>query len=124
MRLVAGGIAVNTSVVNGTYRTATLAPGGRASLEARVTPSANTGDTFTLVEPVHGSAPDIAGKGIANPIATILAAAQLLEALGELHAAQQVQSAVRATLAAGILSPELGGSATTEAVTNEVVGKL
>ncbi len=45
--------------------------------------SANASDNFVLAEPVHGSAPDIAGKGIANPVATILAAGQLLEALGE-----------------------------------------
>lgn len=87
-------------------------------------PSANMSDNFALVEPVHGSAPDIAGRGIANPCAAILAAAQLLEALGEVDAAQQVQHAVQRTLADGILSADLGGSATTGEVMNGVIRRL
>ena len=83
--------------------------------------SANAGENFVLAEPVHGSAPDIAGKGIANPVATILAAAQLLESLGETAAAHTIQQAVHRTLAAGVLSPDLGGKATTEEVTNAVI---
>ncbi len=84
-------------------------------------PSANAGDTFTLVEPVHGSAPDIAGKGLANPCAAILAAAQLLESLGENDAAQRVQRAVTQALAGGVLSADLGGSATTEVMTRAIL---
>ena len=87
-------------------------------------PSANAGDTFTLVEPVHGSAPDIAGKGLANPCAAILAAAQLLESLGEVDAARRVQRAVTQALAGGVLSADLGGSATTEEMTRAIVGRL
>jgi len=86
--------------------------------------SANASETFVLAEPVHGSAPDIAGKGIANPIATILAAAQLLESLGETTAAQSVQHAVNRTLADGVWSADLGGTATTEAVTLAVIERL
>ncbi len=86
--------------------------------------SANCSDNFVLAEPVHGSAPDIAGQGIANPLATILAAGQLLEALGEGACAAALQRAVRATLAAGILSPDLGGSAGTEQVTAAVIARL
>ena len=86
--------------------------------------SANASDNFVLAEPVHGSAPDIAGKGIANPVATILAAGQLLEALGEASCAAAVQAAVRQALADGILGPDLGGRAGTEEVTNAVIARL
>jgi homoisocitrate dehydrogenase len=86
--------------------------------------SANAGDNFVLAEPVHGSAPDIAGKGIANPVATILAAAQLLEALGETAYAAAVQGAVRRALQDGVLSADLGGSASTEQVKDAVIAHL
>ena len=89
-----------------------------------VAPSANVGDDFVLVEPVHGSAPDIAGRGIANPAATILAAALLLEALGEPAAADRIQSAVTAVLADQVWTPDLGGSATTCDVTDAVCSAL
>ena len=87
-------------------------------------PSANAGDNFTLVEPVHGSAPDIAGRSVANPCATILAAAQLLDALGEASAAAQVQAAVERTLGAGIWSADLGGTANTEEMTAAIIERL
>jgi homoisocitrate dehydrogenase len=87
-------------------------------------PSANAGDAFTLVEPVHGSAPDIAGKGIANPCATILAAAQLLASLGEGEAAQRIQRAVHRTLADNIWSADLGGKAMTEEMTAAIIERL
>jgi homoisocitrate dehydrogenase len=86
--------------------------------------SANASDHFVLAEPVHGSAPDIAGQGIANPIATILAAAQLLEALSEGACAAAVQEAVRRTLQDGVLSADLGGDASTQEVTNAVIARL
>jgi homoisocitrate dehydrogenase len=86
-------------------------------------PSANVGDTFVLVEPVHGSAPDIAGKGIANPIGAILAAAMLLRHLGE-DAASRVEAAVHSVLAEGPHTPDLGGDATTEQVTAAVIERL
>jgi homoisocitrate dehydrogenase len=87
-------------------------------------PSANRGDGFVLAEPVHGSAPDIAGQGIANPIATILAAALLLEALGPRAAAQQIQTAVQFVLTHGPHPKDLGGSASTTSVTNGIVERL
>ena len=86
--------------------------------------SANVGDDFVLVEPVHGSAPDIAGQGVANPLATILAAAQLLDALGQQPAADRVRQAVDRVLESGPRTPDLGGRATTEKVTAAVVEKL
>lgn len=68
----------------------------------------------SLFEPVHGSAPDIAGKGVANPLATVLAAAMMMEHLGEPGMASAMESAVRAVLAGGeALTPDLGGHAGT-----------
>ena len=79
----------------------------------------------SMFEPVHGSAPDIAGQGIANPIAMILSAAMMLDFLGLPDAARVVESAVSAVLAEGKALPrDLGGSASTAQVTAEVLGKL
>ena len=81
-----------------------------------LTPSANMNpesDFPSMFEPVHGSAPDIAGQGIVNPIATILAGAMMLRHLGEEDAASRVETAVSHTLASGIKTRDLGGSATT-----------
>ena len=89
-----------------------LAPSGNINPERRF-PS--------LFEPVHGSAPDITSKQIANPLAAILSAAMMLEHLGETEAAEQVQLAVRATLArTRTLSPDLGGSASISKVGDTV----
>jgi homoisocitrate dehydrogenase len=89
-----------------------------------VAPSANVGDAFVLVEPVHGSAPDIAGRGIANPTATILAGALLLRALRLEDGATAIEGAVNRVLSAGVWTPDLGGAATTEQVTNAVIEQL
>jgi tartrate dehydrogenase/decarboxylase/D-malate dehydrogenase len=68
----------------------------------------------SMFEPIHGSAPDIAGRGIANPLAAISAAALMLDWLGEAAAARQVQSAIDRTLAAvQVRTPDLGGATTT-----------
>lgn len=78
-----------------------------------------------LYEPIHGSAPDIAGRGIANPVGTILSAALLLRySLGLEQEAQAIERAVDETLSLGILSPDLGGSANTAAMTQRVVERL
>ena len=87
-------------------------------------PSANVGDDFVVAEPVHGSAPDIAGQGVANPLATILAAALLLESLGLAIAAQSVQRAVQSVLASGPHTKDLGGNASTTEVTAAVIAHL
>lgn len=90
-----------------------------------VAPSANVGaGRVAVFEPVHGSAPDIAGQGIANPIGAILSAAMLLDHLGEAAAATRVRRAVRATVVAGITTPDLGGQASTDRVTNEIILRL
>jgi len=91
-------------------------------------PSANLNPSRTapsLFEPVHGSAPDIVGKGIANPLATMLAGAMMLEFLGEAGAAQRVDAAVRGVLADGsALTPDLGGAGTTSTVTDAVLARI
>lgn len=88
-------------------------------------PSANVGEGFAIGEPCHGSAPDIQGKGIANPIATIRSTALMLEFLGEPEAAAKIYAAVDANLEEGkLLSPDLGGKATTEQVIQDVLNKL
>lgn len=86
--------------------------------------SANLGDSFVLAEPVHGSAPDIAGQGIANPLAAIRAAALLLHGLGETAAGQRIERAVDQVLATGPHTLDLGGRATTRAVTQAVIANL
>lgn len=76
----------------------------------------------SLFEPVHGSAPDIAGKGLANPMGTILAAAMMMEHLGEAACASSIETAVREVLAAGKCLPaDLGGKASTAEVTGAVI---
>ena len=79
----------------------------------------------SLFEPVHGSAPDIAGRGIANPIAAIWSGAMMLEFLGEAQAAGSIMDAIKAvTGEGGVLTPDLGGSARTSEVGDEVVAKV
>jgi len=74
----------------------------------------------SMFEPIHGSAFDIAGKGIANPIATFWTAAMMLEHLGEAGAARKLMAAIEAATAAGVHTPDLGGKATTAEVTRAV----
>ena len=75
----------------------------------------------SLFEPVHGSAPDIAGKGIANPVAAVLSGAMMLEWLGEPGAAEGIRAAVTRVLAARMLTPDVGGALTTRALTDAIV---
>ncbi len=87
-------------------------------------PSANVGEDNALFEPVHGSAPDIAGQGVANPSAMILSAAMLLEHLGYDDEAERVRGAVEGVLAEGPRTPDLGGDAETDDVTAAVLDRL
>jgi tartrate dehydrogenase/decarboxylase/D-malate dehydrogenase len=76
-------------------------------------------------EPVHGSAPDIHGKGIANPIAAIWAAAMMLESLGEIDMAARIVAALESLTSEGrVLTLDLGGTATTWDVADEICTKL
>jgi tartrate dehydrogenase/decarboxylase/D-malate dehydrogenase len=92
-----------------------------------IAPSANLNPERrfpSMFEPIHGSAPDIAGQGIANPSGAIWAASQLLEHVGYPAAGARVLAALEATLAAGIHTRDLGGTASTDEVTNAVLARL
>jgi len=86
--------------------------------------SANLGESRALFEPIHGSAPDIAGKGIANPVGAIRSAAMMMRWLGEPEAASRIEEAVKRALAAGARTPDLGGICSTSEVTGAVTGYL
>jgi len=90
-----------------------------------ISPSANLHPGRAgLFEPVHGSAPRHAGKGDANPVAAILTGALMLEQLGHADAAADVERSVRAVIAAGTRTPDLGGKATTTEVASAVADRL
>ncbi|UCG55645.1 MAG: tartrate dehydrogenase [Phycisphaerales bacterium] len=78
----------------------------------------------SMFEPIHGSAPDIAGKGIANPIGAIWSGAIMLEHLGQANTAAQIVSAIERTLQQGVLPVDLGGSASTVEVTDAVLRNI
>jgi isocitrate dehydrogenase (NAD+) len=87
-----------------------------------VVPGANIGDREAVFEPVHGTAPDIVGKGIANPTALVLSATLMLEHLGEADAAARVRRAVDRTLGEGkTVTGDLGGKASTDEYTRALV---
>jgi tartrate dehydrogenase/decarboxylase/D-malate dehydrogenase len=78
-----------------------------------------------MFEPVHGSAPDIAGRGIANPLGTIWSAAMMLDHLGHPDAGADITRAIAAVLAkSGVRTPDLGGSATTDEFTSALLDLL
>jgi tartrate dehydrogenase/decarboxylase/D-malate dehydrogenase len=74
----------------------------------------------SMFEPIHGSAFDIVGKGVANPIGTFWTAVQMLDHLGEVAAATRLMAAIETVTALGVLTPDLGGTATTVEVTEAV----
>lgn len=87
-----------------------------------VVPGANIGKDIAVFESVHGSAPDIAGKGIANPLATILSAVMMLRHIKEFDAAEKIDTAVTKVLKEGRnLTKDLGGNATTKEFTDEII---
>ena len=88
-------------------------------------PGANIGEDAAVFEAVHGSAPDIAGKNLANPMALVLSAAMMLDHLGEADAARRVREAVHAVLREGKkLTRDLGGSAGTTEITEAIAAKV
>ena len=89
-----------------------------------VAPSANLGEHTAIFEPVHGSAPDIAGQGIANPLGSVLSAVMLLEHIQQPEAALRLARAVRDTIEDGLISRDLGGNSTTTEVTHRILGYL
>ncbi len=92
-----------------------------------IAPSANLNPERqypSMFEPVHGSAPDIAGQGIANPIATLWSVQMMLDFLGEQKAADNLMRAIEAVTASGFLTADLGGTATTVDFTNHVIAQI
>ncbi|WP_336757016.1 isocitrate dehydrogenase [Aeromonas hydrophila] len=88
-------------------------------------PGANIGDGAAIFEAVHGSAPDIAGKNIANPTSVILASIQMLEYLGMQGRAERIREAVRATIESGDrVTRDLGGTASTSEFTQSIIDRL
>ena len=87
------------------------APSGNVDPERR---------NLSVFEPIHGSAFDITGKGIADPVASFWTASMMLDHLGEARAAVALMTAVEQVCAAGVLTPDLGGRATTQEVTRAV----
>ncbi|MCD6341980.1 MAG: isocitrate/isopropylmalate dehydrogenase family protein [Thaumarchaeota archaeon] len=94
-------------------------------------PAANIGDAFAIFEPVHGCAPDIAGKGVANPTSMILSAAMMFDWLSSKYgdercrlAAKLIEESVKKTLERGVLTPDLGGTASTSEFGDKVAELL
>jgi tartrate dehydrogenase/decarboxylase/D-malate dehydrogenase len=90
-------------------------------------PSANINPDRTfpsMFEPVHGSAPDIAGRGIANPTAAVLSAAMMLEWLGLSQAAEVIRAAVDDAISSGAATPDLGGKLSTVQMADRIIGCL
>jgi 3-isopropylmalate dehydrogenase len=87
-------------------------------------PSASVGGKVGLYEPIHGSAPDIAGQGIANPIATIMSASMMLRDLGELKAADRIDNAIKAVLKEGYRTKDLSSFDAKEVVSTSEMGSL
>ncbi|WP_374121945.1 isocitrate/isopropylmalate dehydrogenase family protein [Frankia sp. AiPa1] len=126
MKLVADPTYFEVIVTNNSYGdilsdlTAQLAGGLGAAGSANLNPE--TG--FSLYEPVHGSAPDIAGKGVANPIGALLSAGLMLERLHRGGAARALAQAVRSVVGDGICTPDLGGTCSTREVAEGVRARL
>jgi isocitrate dehydrogenase (NAD+) len=90
-----------------------------------VVPGANIGERYALFEAVHGSAPDIAGKGMANPIALVRSAAMMLEHIGQRRPARRIEESVRRTLQARQgLTRDLGGDGCTASITDRLIANL
>ena len=88
-------------------------------------PGANIGVNGAIFEAVHGTAPDIAGKGIANPGAVVLAACMLLDHIGDTERAGRIRSALEATIKEGkTVTRDLGGTASTDEFTDAIIAKL
>jgi tartrate dehydrogenase/decarboxylase/D-malate dehydrogenase len=81
-------------------------------------------ERIAMFEPVHGSAPDIAGQGIANPLGAIWSAALMLDHLGEADASRRLMTALEAVCRDGVLTRDVGGSASTPEVGDAVAGRL
>jgi isocitrate dehydrogenase (NAD+) len=86
--------------------------------------SANLGIDYAVFEAVHGSAPDIAGKDLANPTALLMSAIMMLDHFGQDGPAARIRAALDATYAAGIRTKDLGGAAGTRAFTSAIIDRI
>jgi len=126
-RMVLNPAAIDTVVASNLHADilSDLAAALSGSLGIAPTANLNPERKFpSMFEPIHGSAFDITGKGVANPIATFWTAALMLEHLGETAAAARIMRAVEATTAKKVFTPDLGGSARTRDVTAAVIAAL
>ena len=90
-----------------------------------VVPGANIGDKYAVFESVHGSAPDIAGKGIANPLATILSSTMMLRHMNLDKHAERIEAAIVLFLSERKhLTPDMGGKATTDEMVEALISKI
>ena len=89
-----------------------------------VVPGANIGDEASVFEPVHGSAPDIAGKGIANPLACLMSGVMMLNHLHEEALGERIRTAYNAVLAGSVRTRDLGGTAGTDEFADAVIAHL
>ena len=90
-----------------------------------VVPGANVGDRIAVFEAVHGTAPDIAGQGIANPLAVLLSGCLMMDYIGERDIGNKIRTAVANVLTEGkALTGDLGGNANTEAFTDAIIAQL
>src|SRR5262249_5665831 len=88
-------------------------------------PGANIGARYAVFEAVHGSAPDLAGKGLANPIGLLRSAVMMLEHIGQRRTARRIEEAVVRTLQVGRgLTRDLGGDGTTLTITEQIIANL
>jgi 3-isopropylmalate dehydrogenase len=97
---------------------------GGLGVAASVSSNPDHPERVKLFEPVHGSAPDLVGRGCANPIATLLCVALLFESLGFAPAGQELEDAIQRTVTEGQTTPDLGGALDTRAVTDSVLARL
>ena len=94
-------------------------------MDSGIVPGANIGDNHAVFEAVHGSAPDIAGKGIANPTALMLSAVMMLRHIGEVDASMRLQAAIESCIAKeNALTSDVGGTASTSQFTDAVCAAL
>ena len=127
-RMVTHPQTIDTIVASNLFGDILTDIGSAISGSLGIAPGANINPERTypsMFEPIHGSAPDIAGKGIANPVAAMWAGALMLEHLGERASAERVVSAIEQVLAEGtVRTPDLGGNSTTTDVTKAVGAAL
>ena len=127
MRMVGKPQSLDTIVATNLHADILSDLAGAVAGSLGVAPTANLDPSRrypSMFEPIHGSAFDIAGKGVANPVATFWTAAMMLEHIGEAPAAARLMAAVERVCADGVMTADVGGSANTEQVTEAVIAAI